>query len=227
MLDLRLPTHRRGFLGRVAAGAAAVGLSSLVTPLGLVAESRAVDDPSFEAWLNKINGKHKQMYDAPEVNGGFGLVWARVFLNSANETYGSTDADNTAVVVLRHFAAPLALSDAMWAKYKFGDMLKVTDSRTNAPALRNTFAHQLPAEQLIPGTGVDDLLAKGVLIGVCNVALTVIAGMVAKTAGAPATGDSVKREFLANLIPGVQVVPSGVLAVNRTQEKGCTYCFAG
>jgi intracellular sulfur oxidation DsrE/DsrF family protein len=29
------------------------------------------------------------------------------------------------------------------------------------------------------------------------------------------------------LIPGVQVVPSGVLAVARSQEKGCAYCFAG
>ncbi|HEY6809460.1 MAG TPA: hypothetical protein VI160_11820 [Gemmatimonadales bacterium] len=227
MFDVRFPTHRRGFLGRIAAGAAAAGLSGLVAPLGLVAETRPADDPAFEAWLNKITGKHKQMFDAPEVNGGLGLIWARVFLNTANETYATTDADNTAVVVLRHFAAPLALGDAMWAKYKFGDMLKLTDARTSAPAVRNTFAHQLPAEQLIPASGVDDLLAKGVLIGVCNVALTVIAGMVAKAAGAPATGDSVKRDFLANLIPGVQVVPSGVLAVNRTQEKGCTYCFAG
>jgi len=25
----------------------------------------------------------------------------------------------------------------------------------------------------------------------------------------------------------VQVVPSGVLAVARSQEKGCAYCFAG
>jgi len=25
----------------------------------------------------------------------------------------------------------------------------------------------------------------------------------------------------------VQVVPSGVLAVSRAQEKGCSYCFAG
>jgi len=25
----------------------------------------------------------------------------------------------------------------------------------------------------------------------------------------------------------VTVVPSGVIAVNRTQEKGCAYCFAG
>jgi len=25
----------------------------------------------------------------------------------------------------------------------------------------------------------------------------------------------------------VLVVPSGVIAVNRSQEKGCAYCFAG
>jgi intracellular sulfur oxidation DsrE/DsrF family protein len=25
----------------------------------------------------------------------------------------------------------------------------------------------------------------------------------------------------------VLVVPSGVIAVNRAQEKGCAYCFAG
>ena len=26
---------------------------------------------------------------------------------------------------------------------------------------------------------------------------------------------------------GVNVVPSGVFAVNRAQKKGCTYCYAG
>jgi intracellular sulfur oxidation DsrE/DsrF family protein len=29
------------------------------------------------------------------------------------------------------------------------------------------------------------------------------------------------------LLPGVQVVPSGVWAVGRAQEKGCGYCYAG
>jgi intracellular sulfur oxidation DsrE/DsrF family protein len=38
---------------------------------------------------------------------------------------------------------------------------------------------------------------------------------------------AVKADWVAGLIPGVQVVPSGVLAVARAQEKGCAYCFAG
>jgi len=29
------------------------------------------------------------------------------------------------------------------------------------------------------------------------------------------------------VLPGVQVVPSGVLAINGAQARGCTYCFAG
>ena len=37
----------------------------------------------------------------------------------------------------------------------------------------------------------------------------------------------VKQDWIANLLPGIVVVPSGVLAVSRAQEKGCAYCFAG
>jgi intracellular sulfur oxidation DsrE/DsrF family protein len=39
--------------------------------------------------------------------------------------------------------------------------------------------------------------------------------------------DAVKKEWVAGLFPGVQVVPSGVLGVARAQELGCAYCFAG
>jgi intracellular sulfur oxidation DsrE/DsrF family protein len=36
-----------------------------------------------------------------------------------------------------------------------------------------------------------------------------------------------KKEWVAGLLPGVQVLPSGVWAVGRAQEKGCSYIFAG
>ncbi|HTY06390.1 MAG TPA: twin-arginine translocation signal domain-containing protein [Gemmatimonadales bacterium] len=227
MFDLKLPTHRRGFLGRMAAGAAAVGLGSMVDPVAAAAESTTAADAAFEAWLNKITGKHKTMFDAPAVNDGFCFVWARVYLNTANATYGTMDADNTAAIVLRHFAAPLALQDAAWAKYKLGEFIKFNDPKTGAPSLRNPWFKMAAADQMIPGIGIDDLIAKGVLVGVCNVALTVFSGMLAGKMGGGATGDSVRSDLIANLVPGVQVVPSGVLAVNRTQEKGCTYTFAG
>ena len=191
-----------------------------------LAPTRAAD-ATFEGWLNKITGKHKAMFDAPEVNDGFCFVWARVWLNTCNATYGLTDADNSAAIVLRHFAAPLALTDAMWAKYHFGEMVKLNDAKTSAPAVRNMWHKMAPGDQMLPGYGIDELLGKGVLMGVCNVALTVMSGMVAQKMGGGMTGDAVKADWVANLIPGIVVVPSGVLAVNRTQEKGCTYTFAG
>ena len=105
-----LTTHRRGFLGRIAAGAAALGLGGLVAPLEAASQPRPPRalsaNPEFEAWLNKITGKHKMLFDIPEPNGGFGFAWARVFLNTTNENYGTTDADNTVVIVLRHNGIP-------------------------------------------------------------------------------------------------------------------------
>src|SRR5438270_3942440 len=226
---VNLRTHRRGFLGRIAAGAAALGLGGLVAPLAAVAEprsARAVSaNPEFEAWLNKITGKHKMVFDIPEPNGGFGFAWARVFLNTTNENYGTTDADNTVAIVLRHNGIPFAMKSEMWAKYKFGDFYKINDGATNSPAVRNPFTQAKAGDLPIPGMGVDELLAKGVLVGVCNIALTIYSGMFAKKMAMQA--EAIKKEWVANLLPGVLVVPSGVIAVNRTQEKGCAYCFAG
>jgi intracellular sulfur oxidation DsrE/DsrF family protein len=220
-------THRRGFLGTMAAAAAA-GLASL-TPLRAEAKAAphrdslgsAAADPAFEAWLNRITGRHKMVFDAPEVNGGMPVVWPRVWLNTTNDNYGTTDAQNTGVVILRHASIPLAMVDALWAKYKLGEVFSLKDG--DLPATHNTFAKPLPLP--LPGTGVEQLLAKGVLFGVCNVALTIYSGAVAQKMGMDAA--AVKAEWVAGLIPGCQVVPSGVLAVSRTQEKGCGYCFAG
>lgn len=225
MLDLKLPTHRRGFLGSMAATAAAFGLGSLV-PRGLVAQpairSTKVDDPQLDAWLNKITGKHRQVYDMPEFNGGNGFVWSRVFYMT-NE--GVPESDLSVVLILRHGGLPLAFTDPMWAKYKFGEVFHIDDPETKAPAVRNIM-YKVPAEkQPIPGISIDMLMASGALFGACNMAIKYYSGVVAKSMNLAA--DDVAKEWIANLIPGVQVVPSGVWAVNRVQERGCTYCFAG
>ena len=113
------------------------------------------------------------------------------------------------------------MQDALWAKYKLGEVFNIKAG--DAPATSNIYAKALPLP--LPGTGTEALLASGAQIGCCNVALTVYSGMVAQKMGMDAA--AVKAEWVAGLIPGVQVVPSGVLAVARAQEKGCAYCFAG
>ena len=213
-------TGRRGFIGGIAAVAAAAGLSG-VLPSRLAAENTpggASLDAALDAWFGRIKGKHRIVFDAPEVNSGFVGIWPRVYLNSMEATY---PGPATAVVILRHEAIPLAMNDALWAKYSLGEMFKVKDGAV--PATRNPYAiiTGLP----IPALGIVELLKSGVLVGACDVALTVYSSGAAKKMGlAP---EAVKNEWVAGLLPGIQVVPSGVLGVARSQELGCAYCFAG
>jgi hypothetical protein len=214
-------TARRGFLGRIAATVAAAGLSTAL-PARLEAETvtgfGSSRDAALDAWFGKIKGKHKMIFDAPEPNDGFVAIWPRVYMNTMQATY---PGETTAVVILRHNALPLALSDPVWAKYGLGEMFSIKDG--DAPAKRNPYATitNLP----LPGLGVVELLKSGVLVGACDVALTIYSAGAAKKMGLDP--NTVKNEWVAGLIPGVQVVPSGVLGVARAQELGCAYCFAG
>ena len=68
------PTPRRGFLARMAAGAVALAASGLATSR---AEAESVEMPApsdwDNAWLTKIKGKYRQVFDAMEVHSGFPL----------------------------------------------------------------------------------------------------------------------------------------------------------
>jgi intracellular sulfur oxidation DsrE/DsrF family protein len=213
-------TGRRGFLGGIAAVAAAAGLGGIL-PSRLAAEdapgARSLD-AALDAWFGRIKGKHRMIFDAPEPNSGLVAIWPRVYLNTMEATYPGTV---TAVVILRHGAIPLAMNDALWAKYSLGEMFEVKDG--DVPAKRNPYATITGFP--ISGLGIAELLKSGVLVGACDVALTIYSSGAAKKMGlAP---EAVKKEWVAGLLPGVQVVPSGVLGVARSQELGCAYCFAG
>jgi intracellular sulfur oxidation DsrE/DsrF family protein len=215
---LNSPTPRRGFLGRMAAFAAGL---SVAAPAALSAETPIVDtsaDPALDAWFGKIKGKHKVVFDVPEPNEGFGAIWPRVYLDTMAATY---PGEATAVVILRHHGLALGLNDSVWSKYKLGEMFAVKEG--DAAATRNPYAKitSLP----LPGIGVAELMKSGVLVGACDVALTVYSAAAAQKMGMDAA--AVKKEWVAGLLPGVQVVPSGVLGVARAQELGAVYIFAG
>jgi len=56
-------------------------------------------------------------------------------------------------------------------------------------------------------------------------ALTVYSGVVAQSLNLDPK--KVKEDWVSGLLPGIQVVPAGIWAINRAQEHGCSYCFAG
>jgi intracellular sulfur oxidation DsrE/DsrF family protein len=121
------------------------------------------------------------------------------------------------------------MGDQLWEKYKFGELFKIDDMATKAPALHNPFWQPKPGTYKGPGLGeikigIDELQANGVMFCVCEVALTALSATIAEKTNQDAA--TIKKEWIDGLLPGVQVVPSGIWAVGRAQEHGCAYCFA-
>jgi hypothetical protein len=206
-------TPRRGFFTRMA-GAMALGLAGFATaPREVEAAANASD------WPGALKGKNRQVVDAYEANAGFPLAFVHTFL------LPNDPADTSAALVLRHGAFPFALESAMWQKYKIGEAMKINDPETKAPAVKNPFYKPKSGALILDDMAVDRLLAKGVIIGACNVAMTVQSKMLSGNAGV--TPEEAYKEWAANIIPGITVIPSGTWGVNRAQQAGCSYCAGG
>jgi hypothetical protein len=221
MIDLSPDTThaapRRSLFGRLA-GAAALGFAGLrPTPSGAQTAAPESDGPR---WPGKLKGHHRQVVDAYNPNAGHPLEFAYTFV-ATSEPPGTA----TSVVVLRALAVPIALGSAMWEKYKIGESLKIIDPETKAPAVKNPFLHPKPGVMHVDDAAVDRLLAAGAVFGVCNVALHGMSKALASNAGVSA--DDAAKEWAANVVPGIMIIPSGVWGLNRAQEAGCTYCSGG
>lgn len=226
--DLNNGTDRRAFLGTLGAGAATMGLSLLSPFQHLQAGNNAITAEADE-WFKQIKGKHRIVFDATRPHEIMPFVWPRVFLLT-NEATGTPSKDSSVVVILRHDAIPYAMQSSLWEKYKFGELFKADDPATKKPATRNPFWKPAKGDFKVPGfgdvaIGINELQESGVMFCVCNAALSVYSAVVAGNTNQNAA--DVKKEWEAGLLPGVQIVPSGVWAVGRAQEHGCAYCFAG
>jgi intracellular sulfur oxidation DsrE/DsrF family protein len=229
--NLNDTTNRRKFLGALGTGAAAMSIASLVAPLQQLHANpgAAFNDEDPDEWFKKIKGKHRIVFDATRPHEIMPFAWPRVFLLT-NEATGTPSKDNSVVVVLRHDAIPYAFEDRLWEKYKFGEMFKAHEPFTENPATRNPFWKPAKGAFKLPGIGevqigINELQDSGVMFCVCNAAMTLYSAVAAEKMKMKA--EDVMNDWKAGLLPGIQIVPSGVWAVGRAQEHGCTYCFAG
>jgi len=217
---------RRKFIGALALGAAASTISVLTNPMH--ANTLSFDDKKLndaEKWMKGIKGKHRIVYDGSTPHDGFPIVWNWAFYLTNNET-GVPDEEITAMTVIRHSAIAFALKSSLWEKYKLGEFFKINDNSTGKPSLRNPMYEPQDGDMPLPPVqGIKDLQARGAMFCVCNLALNVYSGFIAP--GMNMTAEEVYKDFLDGVHPGIQVVPSGVWALGRAQEKGCGYIFAG
>jgi hypothetical protein len=231
MTDASFP-KRREFLGRIAAGAVALGLSGSI-PRAFAGETPVISnvEPS-DKWLTAVTGKYRQIFDMPNHENGWGLLHVRNYLNTMRDTYHLTHPDVTAVVTLYGMGTMMAFNDDMWKKYGLSTPTKVMDA-SKQPATGNVF-YNAPAGSTslslsggpipIPAdASISALQQRGGVFILCNNAFNVWMGLLA---GGDATKTAdMRKEFEANILPGVYLVPAMVVAINQAQKNGCSYMY--
>jgi intracellular sulfur oxidation DsrE/DsrF family protein len=223
---------RRSFLARLGVGAGVLGATAVGSSAAL-ADVAASGDAAWrparheqDNWLDQIPGIHRFAFDTTTPAGIDGaLRFANNYYNVNQNAYGLKETDLAVVIIARARSTSFGYNDAMWAKYGkvFSDQSGFTDPKTKQAPTVNFYA--------LPDDGSGDpisgamqaLIKKGVRFGVCASATRNIAGRVAKATGGDT--DAIVKELGANLIcPNARLVPAGIVAVNRAQERGYAIC---
>jgi intracellular sulfur oxidation DsrE/DsrF family protein len=227
---------RRSFLARAGAGAAAVGAAIGANTPTLGAQSASQSDTRFlparhaeDDWLEQIPGKHRQVFDTVN-HTGFGqavFFSNNVFVGNKNG-YKLEQADVAVVIIARHFSTGFAFSDAMWAKYgkPLAERISFTDPKTHQAPTVNVFLATGYGDALTNGgRTLDAALKNGVHLGVCQLSMRANAANIARLTGGKA--EDIYEELAAHLVPNSHIVPAGIVAVNRAQERGYTFVATG
>jgi intracellular sulfur oxidation DsrE/DsrF family protein len=219
---------RRSFLVRLGAGAGVVGATVISSS---TAEAQVAADASWrparhaqDDWYDKIPGVHRFLFDTSTAESmGWALQFATNYFAANQEVYGLKESDLAVVIVARHKSTSFAYSDAIWAKYgkQLSEQAEFTDPKTKEPPKINVYS---AAGETVQAGKMDALIKKGVQFAVCQMSTRGIAGRIAKANGLET--DAVVKEITANLIGNARMVPAGILAVNRAQERGYSFIYA-
>ena len=223
MDDLSVSTERRDFLGSMAFSAAVAGLAvATANPSPALAADAPVTP--FTRWLDSIAGTQRLLLDVREPVDGLAFAWAWVYLLTGAQAYGIPESELGTVMVFRHNGLPFAFEDAMWKKYKLGEHFKINNPVTKEPAVRNP--HNLKSDPpLLPDMAMQKLIDRGVKVAVCDMAIHVHSGIVAKEMGLK--HEEVKKEWMEATLPKIVHVPSGIVAIQGAVSRGCSYVYAG
>ena len=190
-------------------------------PVSTLPASAATREPS-NRWLDGLKAKHRQFFDAPAPAGGIPLVHVMNYYDTYNKAFGVKDADIDAVLTFYGSTTFHGLTDAVWAKYGLGEFLDIVDPATGKPATANPWrSAPVVLGMTLPQASIEALQKRGGTFIVCNNALQIFSGMLAKKRNLDAT--AVYEDLKANILPGVELVPGMVVAVEQAQRAGLSY----
>ena len=212
---------RRGFLARLSASAAGLTLYAGARPrLGSALAPLALAEEDPDAWIDRLRGTDRLLFHAHQRLMP-AIANARGILNTGREAYNVPEADNAIAIATHGPAISGLFRDEIWERFALGDVYKITDAKTGAPAVRNPFL--VPQDGAPSDATVPALMERGVLFIVCNVAVQNLSRRLLGEAAPDA--DSIHHALLAGLVPGAIVVPNVHIAMSHAQKKGVSYIF--
>jgi hypothetical protein len=230
-----MPTSRREFVEKMTVGAAMFG--ALPLPLSLSISGNEMNaangrssssSPDWDlTWVNKLTGKHKAVFDVPEVESGYGVWRATVWTNQYQSVLNVPVSELSPVVVLRHNGIVLAMQQSFWDKYGIGKAKNVTHPITLQPTDRNPAllsSKRGEIDATFDPMALDKFIGRGGVALACDLALQDCIELIKSKDGV--TADVARQRAIAAMVPGVILQPSGVFAALRAQEAGCSYLRA-
>lgn len=209
---------RRHVAATLLFGMVTLGLAAAVNPSDVAATDPAA---AQDEWLTKLDGKHRMLFDAPSSNNGIPLVHVLNYYDTYNKAYNVADKDIDGVLTFYGSTTFHGLNDAMWAKYNLGAFLGEKDPAGKPYTANPWRAKPIVIGMELPQASIESLQKRGATFIICNNALTIFAGLVAKAQGLDA--EAVYADMKANILPGVTLVPGMVIAIDKAQQAGLSY----
>ncbi len=228
-----MPLSRKQFVTAAAVGASVAALPSSVpaqdeqrTPVKFHILKPGEFNHALMMQTLMVNKPHKQVFQAANaliLAPGVAAMYIHMqnSMNAHEFSLGFGQGSLATLGVLMGPSVILALSDPMWTKYGLGDAFKVahTNIYYKAASLKATGSPDDP-DSIYQDWSAEAVLHRGGALMVCHNAMTFVASVVAgKTGQSP---QAVLSDFEAHVLPGFQVVPAGVAAVQLAQQHGFT-----
>jgi hypothetical protein len=231
-IEMTVPSKgssRRDFVTEVGRLASAATLTSL-TPIAALAETASHSSEATAewdlSWLTTLaTATDRAVFDWPSLGDPADpqvMYFAERYLDNCATIYAGRKYEARVVFNIRTQAVPAALNDATWERYALGVEYKVNDPTTQKPAVRNPFWYRAPDPA--PGVALPalpDLLKRGAIVLVCDLALTRLAQRLAAKANRQAV--DVHQELLNGFVPAAYAVPSGIFGLAKAQNAGCAF----
>jgi len=235
-----MPIRRRDFLTQAGVGAAMVAgfpasafaaghdaadgaeQQGLLTSLD---EWESVQAETWDtSWPARLTGKHKAMFDVPEINGGVGVMRASIWGRQYMDALKVKRTDLSTVIVIRHAAIFLLMNQDYWATYEVGKARKLKGDNGKTMAFNPVLAKPGAPAGNGPSMMLDAQITDGAVVLGCNLAFRAVVSLIEKKDKLPNAEARAKAKTM--IVPGAIMQPSGIFANVMAQEAGCAFIYA-